>query len=75
MEKFKNKNLKAGSKNWISRQSSDFYTKLAKKQGYRSRSAFKLIEINKKFNFLNYYTIFLNRNFIANQILNQFEFK
>ena len=52
MEKFKNKNLKAGSKNWISRQSSDFYTKLAKKQGYRSRSAFKLIEINKKFNFL-----------------------
>ena len=52
MEKFKNKNLRASSKNWISRQSSDPYTRQAKKEGYRSRSAFKLIEINKKFNFL-----------------------
>jgi len=52
LEKFKNKNLKASSKNWISRQSSDQYARLAKKKGYRSRSAFKLIEINKKFNFL-----------------------
>ena len=52
MKKFKNKNLTASSKNWIARQSSDPYTKLAKKQGYRSRSAFKLIEINKKFKFL-----------------------
>lgn len=52
MEKFKNKNLRASSKNWISRQSSDPYSRLAKKEGYRSRSAFKLIDINKKFNFL-----------------------
>lgn len=52
MEKFKNKNLRASSKNWISRQSSDPYARLAKKEGYRSRSAFKLIDINKKFNFL-----------------------
>jgi 23S rRNA (uridine2552-2'-O)-methyltransferase len=52
LKKFKNKNLTASSKNWIARQSSDPYTKLAKKQGYRSRSAFKLIEINKKFKFL-----------------------
>ena len=52
MKKFKNKNLTASSKNWIARQSSDPYTKLAKQQGYRSRSAFKLIEINKKFKFL-----------------------
>ena len=52
MKKFKNKNLTASSKNWIARQSSDPYAKLAKQQGYRSRSAFKLIEINKKFKFL-----------------------
>ena len=52
MKKFKNKNLTASSKSWIVRQLSDPYTKLAKKKGYRSRSAFKLIEINKKFKFL-----------------------
>lgn len=52
MKKFKNKNLKASSKNWIARQFSDPYTKLAKQKGYRSRSAFKLIEINDKFKFL-----------------------
>lgn len=52
MKKFKNKNLTASSKNWIARQLSDPYTKLAKQKGYRSRSAFKLIEINDKFKFL-----------------------
>lgn len=52
MKKFKNKNLTASSKNWIARQFSDPYTKLAKQKGYRSRSAFKLIEINDKFKFL-----------------------
>jgi 23S rRNA (uridine2552-2'-O)-methyltransferase len=52
LEKFKNKNLRASSKNWISRQANDLYARLAKREGYRSRSAFKLIEINKKFNFL-----------------------
>ncbi|NDE84103.1 MAG: RlmE family RNA methyltransferase [Actinobacteria bacterium] len=52
MKKFKNKSLTASSKNWIARQFSDPYTKLAKQKGYRSRSAFKLIEINDKFKFL-----------------------
>jgi len=52
LKKFKNKNLTASSKNWIARQFSDPYTKLAKQKGYRSRSAFKLIEINNKFKFL-----------------------
>jgi len=52
LKKFKNKNLTASSKNWIARQFSDPYIKLAKQKGYRSRSAFKLIEINDKFKFL-----------------------
>ena len=52
MKKFKNKKLTASSKNWISRQFTDSYAKLAKQKGYRSRSAFKLIEINEKFKFL-----------------------
>jgi 23S rRNA (uridine2552-2'-O)-methyltransferase len=52
LKKFKNKNLTISSKNWITRQFSDPYTKLAKQKGYRSRSALKLIEINNKFRFL-----------------------
>jgi len=52
LKKFKNKSLTASSKNWITRQFSDPYTRLAKQKGYRSRSAFKLIEINNKFKFL-----------------------
>jgi 23S rRNA (uridine2552-2'-O)-methyltransferase len=52
LKKFINKNLTANSKNWITRQFNDPYTKLAKQKGYRSRSAFKLIEINDKFKFL-----------------------
>ena len=52
MQKIYNKKLKKSSKLWISRQNNDFYVKEAKAKGYRSRSAFKLIEINKKFKFL-----------------------
>jgi len=37
------------SKNWIKKQHSDFYVRESKAKGYRSRSAFKLIELNKKF--------------------------
>ena len=41
------------SKNWLNKQLKDPYIKRSKAQGYRSRSAFKLIEMNKKFKFLN----------------------
>ena len=40
------------SKNWIKNQKKDYFFKQSKIQGYRSRSAFKLIELNKKFKFL-----------------------
>ena len=40
------------SKNWITKQSKDLYFRESKIQGYRSRAAFKLIEMNKKFKFL-----------------------
>ncbi len=37
------------SKDWLSRQNRDLYVKKAKKQGYLSRAAYKLIEIENKF--------------------------
>ena len=40
------------SKNWIINQHRDEYFKQSKSLGYRSRAAFKLLELNKKFNFL-----------------------
>ena len=48
------------SKNWIKKQHSDFYVRESKAKGYRSRSAFKLIELNKKFNLINKNTILLD---------------
>ena len=40
------------SKNWLAKQRKDIFFKESKIQGYRSRSSFKLIEMNKKFKFL-----------------------
>tara|TARA_B110000438_G_scaffold192034_1_gene183644 strand:- start:436 stop:1053 length:618 start_codon:yes stop_codon:yes gene_type:complete len=40
------------SKNWIAEHKRDRFFKQSKVQGFRSRSSFKLIEMNKKFNFL-----------------------
>ena len=37
------------SKDWLNRQKRDFYVKKAKKHGYFSRAAYKLIEIDNKF--------------------------
>ena len=40
------------SKSWLIKKKKDLYFRQTKIQGYRSRSAFKLIEMNKKFKFL-----------------------
>ena len=40
------------SKNWLIKKHRDQFFKQSKIQGYRSRSAFKLIEMNNKFKFL-----------------------
>jgi len=44
-----NKKLKDSSKKWVDRQINDEFVKKKVIQGYRSRSAFKLIEMEKKF--------------------------
>ena len=41
------------SKDWLQRQKLDIYVKRAKKEGYLSRSAFKLLEIEKKFKLIS----------------------
>src|SRR3954454_11956650 len=43
---------KLSSKIWLERQLNDPYVAAAKRQGYRSRAAFKLIEIDDKYRFL-----------------------
>jgi len=40
------------SKNWLIKRNKDQFFKKAKIHGYRSRSAYKLIEMNKKFKFI-----------------------
>jgi 23S rRNA (uridine2552-2'-O)-methyltransferase len=41
------------SKNWINKQKKDIYIRKSKTEGYRSRAAYKLIEIDEKFKILN----------------------
>lgn len=43
---------KASSRQWLERQLNDPYVAAAKKAGWRSRAAFKLIELDEKFRFL-----------------------
>lgn len=46
------KGLKASSTRWLSRQLNDPYVAEAKAKGYRSRAAFKLLELDDKFHLL-----------------------
>lgn len=46
------KGRKIASTRWLSRQLNDPYVKEAKRRGYRSRAAFKLIEMDDKYRFL-----------------------
>ena len=48
------------SKNWLIKQKKDPYYKLSKIKGFRSRSAFKLLEMNNKFKFLKKNTSLLD---------------
>ena len=43
---------KIGSTKWLERQLNDPYVKRAKAEGYRSRAAYKLIELDERFGFL-----------------------
>ena len=44
---------KASSQRWLERQLNDPYVARSKAEGYRSRAAYKLIEIDDRFGFLN----------------------
>jgi len=40
------------SKDWLNRQKKDFFVHKARKEGYVSRAAYKIIEINNKYNLI-----------------------
>mgnify|MGYP003684449117 CR=1 FL=1 len=48
------------SRSWVIKQHRDQFFKKSKTLGYRSRSAFKLLELNKKFNFIKKNTILID---------------
>tara|TARA_B100000035_G_C20729304_1_gene434784 strand:- start:7 stop:636 length:630 start_codon:yes stop_codon:yes gene_type:complete len=47
------KKHKKDSNKWLSRHINDEFVLKSKKEGFRSRSSYKLIQINQKFDFLN----------------------
>ncbi len=46
------KGRKTGSTRWLERQLNDPYVKRARAEGYRSRAAYKLLELDERFGFL-----------------------
>ena len=48
----KKRGLSASSRQWLTRQLNDPYVRAAKREGYRSRAAFKLEELDARFQFL-----------------------
>jgi 23S rRNA (uridine2552-2'-O)-methyltransferase len=48
----KSRRRKPSSTEWLSRQLNDPYVAAARRQGYRSRAAFKLIELDQRFHLL-----------------------
>ena len=48
----KSRRRKPSSTQWLSRQLNDPYVAAARRQGYRSRAAFKLIELDQRFHLL-----------------------
>lgn len=56
----KNKNRKVSSNNWLVRHINDEYVQKSKIDGYRSRAAYKLLEINKKFHIFKKNSIVLD---------------
>jgi 23S rRNA (uridine2552-2'-O)-methyltransferase len=48
----KNRGLKSSSREWLNRQLNDPYVHAAKSEGWRSRAAYKLLELDQKFRVL-----------------------
>jgi 23S rRNA (uridine2552-2'-O)-methyltransferase len=51
-EKVRKKTLSKSSREWVDRQLRDPYVRRAQEAGYRARAAYKLLEIDEKFNIL-----------------------
>ena len=57
LETSKKTKLKPSSARWLKRQAKDLYVQSAKREGYRSRAAYKLIELDDKFKFCGFHGV------------------
>lgn len=58
--RIQNKHLTSSSKKWLQRQLNDKYVICARNEGYRSRAAFKIIEIQRKYSIIKENSIVLD---------------